>query len=119
METPTPATKTYTIRVLVQQKDGAFIAQCLEYDIAAQAKTLPDLYYEVERLLIGRCVVAKERGSEPFEGLKPAPAHYWQLFDRAPFHVSRDRPLPFGGVTPDLAACLAPPEIRLAEPALA
>jgi len=40
-----------TISVLMMQDDGVWTAQCLEFDIVAQAKSLNDLQYELERTI--------------------------------------------------------------------
>ena len=88
-----------TIRVLMLEgKDAGegWSAQCLEYDVAMQAKTMTDLIYEVNRVLIGNMIVSKELGLKPFASLKRAPPVYWQLFDQAKTTVCRE-PIPFGG----------------------
>ena len=108
---------SYTIRVVVFQEGAWWVGRCLEYDIAAQAHTLPALYTEVERLLVGRLVVAHERGMPPFEGLPQAPPRFWQMFDQAPLGLQRKEwPL---SVPPDVRARVPWPEVRIAEPALA
>ena len=108
---------SYTIRVVVFQDGAWWVGQCLEYDIAAQARTLPALYIEVERLLVGRLVVAHERGVLPFAGLPVAPPRFWQMFDRAPLGLQRTEwPLL---VPPDVRERIPWPEVRIAEPALA
>ena len=102
-----------TIRVVVFQEGPWWVGQCLEYDIAAQAKTLTDLYYEMERVFIGHLVVAKERGVTAFEGLREAPHRYWQMFEQASITLQREQ-LPFR-VPPDLLGRIPLPEVKLAE----
>jgi len=68
------------LRLLIFRDCDWWVAQFLEYDIAAQARTLPDVQYEIQRALIGRIVIAKKLGIDPFENLAPAPAEYHQLF---------------------------------------
>lgn len=62
-----------TIKVLIFKDHGWYIAQCLEYDIAAQARSLKDVQYEFQRIFIGRICAAKQLGVEPFKGIAPAP----------------------------------------------
>ena len=74
----------YVIHAVVYEEEGWLVARCLQYDITAQARTHTDLYYELERLLMGRLVVGEELGvSEPIESLPPAPQKYWDMFERA------------------------------------
>lgn len=55
------------------QQDDWWVAQVKEYDIAMQAKTLPDLFIEIGRVLAGYHVIAEELGQEPFANIPPAP----------------------------------------------
>lgn len=74
------ATKKLQIKAVVFKDGDWWIAQCLEHDIAAQAKTPKDLAYEIQRALIGHFIVSKQEGLIPFENLPKAPEKYWQLF---------------------------------------
>jgi hypothetical protein len=69
-------------------------AQCLEYDMATQANTLSDLYYEIEKMIVGQIVVSRELDLEPFEQLPPAPDKFWKLFAGATIRVEGET-LPF------------------------
>jgi hypothetical protein len=69
-----------TIRVVTFREGDWLVAQCLEVDIAAQAKTERDLCYELGRLLVGRLLTSEKLGVEPFENLPPAPKRYWDMF---------------------------------------
>lgn len=91
--------------VLFQEEDGAWSGQCLEYDIAAQAKTLHDLRYELQRILIGHLVASAELGQEPFMGLEPAPRRFWEMYEQADVPIpSRQAPfrLPHPAMIPPL-----------------
>jgi len=61
--------------------DDWWAAQCLEYDIAAQARTLKDVEYEIQRVIIGRIAAAIELKIDPFEDLSPAPEEYRRIFE--------------------------------------
>ena len=69
--------------ILVFQEGEWWSAQCLQYDIAAQAKTLPDLFYEMERTLMGYFAIAAEKGGVPFAGIGAAPQKYWDVVDQS------------------------------------
>lgn len=73
----------YQISAILFEDGDWWSAQCLEYDIATQAKTLSDLLYELERVLISHLCIAAELGRKPFEGLEPAPYKFWDLYQKA------------------------------------
>ncbi len=70
---------TDALTAVIYKRDGWWVAQVLEYDIAAQAITLDDLEYELLRLLAGRSVIGKELGIDAFEGLTAAPEIFWKM----------------------------------------
>jgi len=80
----------FELSVLFMEGDGVWSAQCLEYDIAAQAKTLNDLFYEMERVLVSQLALDEELGRKPFEGIARAPRKYWDAFERS--QTTMDRP---------------------------
>lgn len=78
--TDTEATR---IRAVVFRDGDIWVAQCLEYDIGAQAADLDVLR---SRLMIAidleRKESVKRRGS-PFAGIDPAPVHFHAMWERA------------------------------------
>jgi hypothetical protein len=103
-----------TISVVMFQEGEWWTAQCLEYDIAAQAETVPALCYEFVRVLFGHMVANVEFDREPFEGIGPAPEEYWHMFTEAKVHIQSDR-LPFR-VPPTLTAYMIPTtDLRIGE----
>jgi len=96
------------ISAVIFREGDYWVAQCLEYDLATQAKSLKDLQYELQRTLIGHIVASTEANEVPFERLAPAPKRYWEMFATAyaleyehhPFRV------PHGHVSPT-------PELRV------
>jgi len=99
--------------LLFEHKDG-WSAQCLEYDFATQAKTLSDLYYEIESALAGHIAVSDKLGSRPFEGLARAPQKYWDMFDRAPLKLESPRAIRIKA-SEELADGVPTTELRIAE----
>jgi hypothetical protein len=72
------------IRAVLFQEIGWWVAQCLEYDIAVQARTQEDLFQKLERALIGYLVLSlKKKGSHSLEWMPPAPRRYWEMYERA------------------------------------
>jgi hypothetical protein len=60
-----------------------WVAQCLEYDIASQGKTLEEMKERFIQTVQGNIVLALERGVVPFSNLAPAPARYWEEYNEA------------------------------------
>lgn len=65
-------------------QDGDWwVAQCLEYDIAAQAKTIPDVEHELARVFAGQMILRVKNGQQPLEGIPQAPRKFWERFAQA------------------------------------
>jgi hypothetical protein len=73
----------FKIQAVLFQEEGWWVAQCLEYDVAAQARTRSDLLYELERILVGHFLISAEKGRQPFERLQKAPRRYWVMYEQA------------------------------------
>jgi hypothetical protein len=71
------------IHVIVFGDDDWFIAQCLEYDIATQAKSVTALLDEVECIIEAHIFVADKEAREPFANLPRAPRRFWQMYEDA------------------------------------
>lgn len=99
------------VSVVILQEEDCWSAQCLQFDIAAQAKTLPDLHYELERTLTAHIATSLVLGRTPFEGLDPAPQEYWEMFARSGLRMEGDE-LPFG---PPVDVPLPIPDYRVGE----
>ena len=98
-----------TLSVLLL-KDGAWTAQCLEHDVAAQGKTIQEAIFELARTLMAEVCLCAERGDD-LDSIPPAPCLYWRLYhDNGQIVDSRPAP-PF---KPDcgLLSAFAPPGIR-------
>ena len=69
------------LRAVIFKEGDWWVAQCLEYDIAAQAKTTKDLTYELQRVVIGHIVACRQEGITPFEHLPKPPEKYERMFN--------------------------------------
>ena len=69
-----------TIRTVLFKEGDWWVAQCLDVDIAAQAKTERELRDELGRVLVGRIMAGEKLGVDPFATLPPAPRRYWEMF---------------------------------------
>lgn len=70
-------------RVLVFQEDEWVCARVLEYNLAAQARTLDALSSELQRVVHAHVAARRENAQEPFADMRPAPARYWDMFRRS------------------------------------
>lgn len=77
------------LRVIVLIEGEHYVAQCLDYDIAVQAHDAKTLLRLLTLNLVTRITRAKATGAAPFEGLKAAPARYWEIFDKAPMQADQ------------------------------
>ena len=77
----------YTIHAVAFRRGDWWIAQCLEYRLATQTRTLEELPSELERLLTVQVQASRARGGEPFAGFSAAPRRYWQMYERAKARV--------------------------------
>lgn len=71
------------IRAILFEEAGAWCAQCLEYDIAAQARTEPELRKELASVLTTHFLASAKFGQEPFLGLPKAPARFFEMYEGA------------------------------------
>ncbi|HEX4339026.1 MAG TPA: hypothetical protein VH062_24130 [Polyangiaceae bacterium] len=66
--------RRYTVNVLVREKGERWIAQCREYDIAAQGKSFDDAVDALGRALVGQIFVDLMAGKTPFDDCPAPPA---------------------------------------------
>lgn len=69
--------------VLLFQESEWWVAQCLEYDIAAQGKTVAEVKDSFIKTLAGQMVVDVRNGNRPLEGIQRAPKYYWDKVQNA------------------------------------
>jgi len=73
------------IRILVL-KEGAgsgWVAQCLEYDIAAQGPSIRAAIENFRDVFQGQIALDLKKNREPMAGKKQAPPWYWQALEDA------------------------------------
>jgi hypothetical protein len=71
------------IHAVIFRNGEWLVAQCLEYDIATQARELRDLLNEVERIVAAHILVADKDGTTPFADIPKAPKQFWQMYKNA------------------------------------
>jgi hypothetical protein len=75
------ATESETIRVIVFQDNGMWVAQCLEHDIGAQAKDIDTLTARLEVVLRTEFKASMEKYGKPFAGIDPAPERFHLMWE--------------------------------------
>jgi hypothetical protein len=70
-----------SIRAVAVYDGEQWSAQCLDYDLAAQARTPEGLCDEIVRAIAVHVAASSQLGCVPFEGFKPAPRRFWELYE--------------------------------------
>ena len=95
--------------VAFNDEKGFWCAQCLEYDITAQARTVEELRKEFSSLLLSYIQVRADLKRAPFAGLPRAPRRFYRMYEASASPTEKEVP-----ITP-LALKSAPsivPELR-------
>ena len=71
------------INAVVFQESGMWIAHCLEYDFVSFTEKRDELPHVLMKCIVAQINADLEYGHEPFFGFKPAPAKYWEMFEKA------------------------------------
>jgi len=69
------------IRVIIAKEGDCWIAQCLEYDIGAQASDPDQLRDRLVATLNAEYQESMKRQGKPFAGIDPAPQHFHELWN--------------------------------------
>ena len=80
------------LSVLLLKESDNWVAQCLEYDVATQAKTIQEAIKSFKETFINQLILYFDIDEDPLQVLEPAPKYYWDLFEKAE-KLSRRAPL--------------------------
>lgn len=84
---------SFNVSVLLLREGENWVAQCLQYDIAAQGKSIPEVKNAFARTFCGQIMVDLHHGVDPLASFREAPAEYWERFKHAERLADR-QPLP-------------------------
>lgn len=70
------------IRAIIFREGDLWVAQCLEYDIGAQAADLDTLQSLLSVVLRAECEAGKAKTGKPFGGINPAPSHFFEMWGK-------------------------------------
>jgi hypothetical protein len=113
----TGVARKYTVRAVVFQEGEWLCAQCLEYDLVVQAKSLPRLSRALQRLIVSHVAVRLRHKQQPFRDLPRAPEKYWMMFRRS--RLALPAPMFKLATFRSRGVVIAPPRIRIAAPSAA
>lgn len=72
-----------TVRVLIFQDHGWWVAQCLEYDIGAQAEDRNELFKRLTATLAIEASHTEERFGAAFAGIDRAPQEFFDRWEKS------------------------------------
>ena len=107
----------HLLRAVVFQEGEWLCAQCLEYDLVAQAKSLQQLSRALQQLIVGHVAVRLRHKQPPFRDLPRAPEKYWAMFRRS--RLKLPAPMFKLGALRSHGVVVAPPQVRVAAPSAA
>jgi len=100
--------KERTMTIVMFKENDWWIAQCIEYDLAAQGRNIDDAQYEFQRMFCGRIMVAQELGiDDPLGDLPRAPKKFQTLLNKASKRIFKKEDELCNGVP---QACMLPNE---------
>ena len=111
------AVRKYVIRAVVFQEGEWLCAQCLEYNLVAQAKSLKQLSRALQRLIVAHVAVRLRHKQQPFRDLPRAPEKYWAMFKRS--RLKLPAPMFRIGALRSRGVVVAVPRVRVAAPSAA
>jgi hypothetical protein len=104
MSTPTTPTTTAAegqriqlpaLNVLFFKEEGFWVAQCLEFDVTAQGRTIPEARMSFERVLVAQVLCDLKEKRAPLSLIPSAPSHFWRKYRKASaLHEREPIPLP-------------------------
>lgn len=72
-----------TVNGIAYREGDAWIVQGIEYDIVAFSETLGGLAKAFTEAIVENARITQHLGRAPLEGIKPAPAHFREMFKNA------------------------------------
>ena len=94
--------------------ESAWVAECLEYDIGAQGKTIEQAKVAFAKTFASQIVVDLAYGRQPLEGIGQSPDDVWQRYESAEPLKEESFTLPKEAMPAFLADQLVRHELRVA-----
>ena len=74
--------QTFVVSVVFCYEEHGWAAQCLEYDIASQGRTIPEAKAALEKAFVSQVMVDATHDIQALSQVPPAPRKYWEMFDK-------------------------------------
>src|SRR5690349_3769953 len=71
-----------SFNVVLLREENRWVAQCLEYDIAAQSDSIPGVKHAFQRAFVTQVKVNLAHNKSALQDVPAAPAYYRQLFEQ-------------------------------------
>jgi hypothetical protein len=71
------------INAVAFKEGDAWVVQGIEYDIVAHAHDVAKLPYAFARAVLENIVITEQLGRRALQGIKPAPAHFHEMYELA------------------------------------
>lgn len=84
-----PVSHGHKVRAVVFREDDLYIAQCIEYDICAQASDIDSALDRLELTIHAECAWSHERDIPALDGIAPAPNYFHALWDKGSLAITR------------------------------
>ncbi|MBK8938428.1 MAG: hypothetical protein IPM79_12490 [Polyangiaceae bacterium] len=88
--------KSQPLRAVVFPEDGAWVAQCVDLDVAAYGRTADAAAENLRDSLSAAAALDKKEGRAPFDGLDPAPEMFRARFEQLQWRREFDAPTTVG-----------------------
>jgi hypothetical protein len=72
--------ESLSIRAVVFQESGRWVAQCLEYDLCTSARDRKELTHKLASQLRLQMMLDLSKGNKPLQDLPRAPQRFWEMY---------------------------------------
>jgi hypothetical protein len=69
-----------TLRAVIYEARGRWIAQCLEHDLCTSADSRDELTRKLVAQLRLQIMLDRRKGRQPLQGLQRAPQKFWDMY---------------------------------------
>jgi hypothetical protein len=89
-----PSPGILELKILIHHESDAYgrhayIAQCLNYDLVADGKTISDVLNSMQRLVRAQVILSLNEGNEPLSDFERAPKKFWELYENVQYAEQR------------------------------
>ena len=78
------------IRVIAYREGDQWVAQCLEYDIAAQGPDFQEAMLRLTMTVNAECEYTLKKHGKAFESIDAAPQEFFEKFEQTDFSMRSD-----------------------------